>query len=409
MAAPTSAAATAMETRRPLGITVLSGLIAVAALALLAFTLLYHAGGLAGVGRLVAVLGLLLIALGLWKRHHGARVFLFFLLAADVIGCLMALFLYALRQHQYPLATFLIVQMVISAGLIWYLQSAGVKRAFAGLDPWPATVKMLVLTAFIVLLAFPFYWMVIATFKRNIDLYGMENNPFIFNLPPTLDNLRLLFHETDFVRWLGNTALVGLIVVAITLLLSLPAAYALARLTGRWGERLGIGIFLTYLVPPTLLFIPLSRVVADLGLQDKIWSLVLVYPSVTVPFSIWLLMGFFKSIPRELEDAAMVDGLTRFGAFIKMVVPISLSGILTVVIFTFTLVTQEFVYALTFISPESQQMVGVGIPIFLVRGDVYFWGSLMAACLIASVPIAFIYNLFLDRFIAGFTVGAVKG
>ena len=168
-------------------------------------------------------------------------------------------------------------------------------------------------------------------------------------------------------------------------------------------------IFLTYLIPPTLLFIPLSRVIATLGLQDTIWSLVVVYPSFTVPFSIWLLMGFFKSSPRELEDAAMVDGLTRFGAFVKMVVPISTSGILTVVIFTFTLVTQEFVYALTFISPEQNQMVGVGIPIFLIRGDVYYWGSLMAACLIASLPIAFLYNLFLDRFIAGFTVGAVKG
>jgi multiple sugar transport system permease protein len=270
-------------------------------------------------------------------------------------------------------------------------------------------VHWVVLTVFVVLLAFPFYWMVIATFKQNLDLYNVQANPFIFNMRPTLDNLRLLFMETRYVRWLGNTALVGALVVAVTLLLSIPAAYALARLTGRWGERLGIGIFLTYLVPPTLLFIPLSRVVAILGLQDSIWSLVLVYPSVTIPFSIWLLMGFFKSIPKELEDAAMVDGLTRFGAFVKMVVPISMSGILTVVIFSFTLVTQEFVYALTFISPESNQMVGVGIPIFLVRGDVYFWGSLMAACLIASLPIAFLYNLFLDRFIAGFTVGAVKG
>jgi multiple sugar transport system permease protein len=270
-------------------------------------------------------------------------------------------------------------------------------------------VHWVVLAIFVVLLAFPFYWMVIATFKQNLDLYNVQANPFIFNLKPTLENLRLLFMETRYVRWLGNTALVGALVVAITLLLSIPAAYALARLTGRWGERLGIGIFLTYLVPPTLLFIPLSRVVAILGLQDSLWSLVLVYPSVTIPFSIWLLMGFFKSIPRELEDAAMVDGLTRFGAFVKMVVPISKSGILTVVIFSFTLVTQEFVYALTFISPESNQMVGVGIPIFLVRGDVYFWGSLMAACLIASLPIAFLYNLFLDRFIAGFTVGAVKG
>jgi len=270
------------------------------------------------------------------------------------------------------------------------------------------TVHILVLFVFTVLLAFPFYWMLIATFKQNLDMYKTDNNPFLFNLPPTLQNLHQLFYETRYVRWLGNTALVGVLVVAITLLLSVPAAYALARLAGRWGERIGIAIFLTYLVPPTLLFIPLSRVVAVLGLQDTIWSLVLVDPSFTIPFSIWLLMGFFKSIPKELEDAAMVDGLTRFGAFLKMVIPISTSGILTVVIFTFTLVTQEFVYALTFISPESNQMVGVGIPTFLVRGDVYYWSSLMAACLIASLPVALLYNVFLDRFIAGFTVGAVK-
>ncbi len=269
-------------------------------------------------------------------------------------------------------------------------------------------LRYAVLAVFVVLLAFPFYWMFVATFKQNIDLYNVENNPFKFNLPPTLDHLKLLFNETRYVRWLGNTALVGVLVVFITLAFSLPAAYALARLTGRWGQRIGIAIFLTYLIPPTLLFIPLSRIVAILGLQDTIWSLVLVYPSFTIPFSVWLLMGFFKSIPRELEDAAMVDGLTRFGAFFRLVVPISISGILTVVIFTFTLVTQEFVYALTFISPESHQMVGVGIPIFLVRGDVYFWGSLMAACLITSLPIALLYNLFLDRFIAGFTVGAIK-
>src|SRR4029450_5167162 len=146
----------------------------------------------------------------------------------------------------------------------------------------------------------------------------------------------------------------------------------------------------------------LSRVVAALGLQDTIWSIVVVYPSFTVPFSTWLLMGFFKSIPRDLEDAAMVDGLTRFQTFLRLVVPISVSGILTVVIFSFTLVTQEFVYALTFISSASNQTVGVGVPIYLVAGDVYYWGSLMAACIITSLPIAVVYNLFLDRFIAGF-------
>ena len=211
-----------------------------------------------------------------------------------------------------------------------------------------------------------------------------------------------------FAQWLLNTALVGVLVVGITLLLAVPAGYSLARLTGRLGEQLGIAIFLTYLVPPTILFIPLSRVIATLKLQDSLWSLVLVYPSFTVPFCTWLLMGFFKAIPRDLEEAAMLDGYSRFGAFVHVVIPVSVAGILTVVIFTFTLVTQEFVYALTFITAVSHYTVSVGVPTFLVRGDVYFWGSLMAACFIASVPIAILYNFFLDRFIAGFTVGAIK-
>ncbi len=275
-------------------------------------------------------------------------------------------------------------------------------------SPLTRAGRWVVLLVFAAALAFPFLWMLVTSFKQTSDLYDTRNNPFVFNAPPTLDHLRLLFRETLFLRWLVNTTSVGILVVGITLLLAVPAAYALARLTGQWGQRLGIGIFLTYLVPPTLLFIPMSRLVATLGLQDSLWSIVLVYPSFTVPFSIWLLMGFFKSIPRELEEAGMVDGLTRFQAFLRLVIPISVSGILTVVIFTFTLVTQEFVYALTFISSASHQTVGVGVPIYLVRGDVYYWGSLMAACLITSVPIAVLYNLFLDRFIAGFTVGAVK-
>src|SRR5437016_6147722 len=187
---------------------------------------------------------------------------------------------------------------------------------------WGKIVHVLVLGTFTILLAFPFYWMLITSFKQNVDLYTMENNPFLFNAKPTLDHLKFLFTETRFVRWLGNTVFVGVIVVVITLVLAVPAAYALARLAGRWGERLGIAIFLTYLVPPTLLFIPLSRVIAFLGLQDSLWALILVYPTFTVPFSIWLLMGFFKAIPRELEDAAMVDGLTRSGACVNMEIPI---------------------------------------------------------------------------------------
>ena len=265
-----------------------------------------------------------------------------------------------------------------------------------------------IIAAFTIFAAFPFYWMLITTFKRTTDLMNRGNNPFVYNEPPTLEHLRVLFLETLYGRWLWNTALVGVVVVAITLLLALPAGYALARLTGRWGEQLGIGIFLTYLIPPTLLFIPMSRVIGDLGLQDSIWSLVLVYPSFTIPFCTWLMMGFFKAIPPDLEEAAMIDGHSRLGAFVKIVIPISIAGILTVVIFTLTLVMQEFVYALTFISAVSQMTVSVGVPTFLVHGDVYFWGSMMAGSFIASVPIAILYNFFVDRFIAGFTVGAIK-
>jgi multiple sugar transport system permease protein len=266
-----------------------------------------------------------------------------------------------------------------------------------------------IVALFTVFATFPFYWMVVTTFKRTSDLMNTKNNPFLFNQPPTLEHLRVLFFETLYGRWLWNTALVGVLVVVITLLLAVPAAYSLARLTGRGGEQLGIGIFLTYLVPPTILFIPLARVVSNLGLKDSLWSLILVYPSFTVPFCTWLLMGFFKAIPKDLEEAAMIDGYSRFGAFVKVVIPLSIAGILTVVAFSFTLVMQEFVYGMTFISFASQYTVSVGVPTFLVRGDVYFWGSLMAACFIASVPIAILYNFFVDRFIAGFTVGAVKG
>jgi multiple sugar transport system permease protein len=266
-----------------------------------------------------------------------------------------------------------------------------------------------VVAAFMAFAAFPFLWMLITMFKQTNDLLDPQHNPFLFHSPPTLEHLRTLFDDTFFLTWIGNTLLVGVAVVLITLALSVPAGYSLARLAGGAGEQLAIGIFLTYLVPPTILFIPLSRIVSSLGLQDSLWSLILVYPSFTVPFCTWLLMGFFKAIPADLEEAAMVDGLSRFGAFTKVVLPMSVAGLLTVVIFTLTLVMQEFVYGLTFITASNNFTVSVGVPTFLVRGDVYFWGSLMGACFIASVPIAVLYNLFGDRFLSGFTAGAVKG
>jgi len=270
----------------------------------------------------------------------------------------------------------------------------------------------IVILGFTLFAVFPFYWMLITAFKQNSDLYvGATNtahNPFIFNAAPTLDHLSILFGRTFFPTWLGNTLTVGVVVVAITLLLAVPAGYSLARLTGRWGERLSIGIFLTYLVPSTLLFIPFSRLVSLLGLQNSTWSLIVVYPTFTIPFCTWLLMGFFKSLPREVEESAMVDGCSRLAAITRIVLPLSVPGLLTVVIFALTLVVQEFVYSLTFISSVERMTVSVGVPVALIRGDVYYWGSLMAACLVTSLPLAILYNFFLDRFIAGFTVGAIK-
>ncbi len=209
--------------------------------------------------------------------------------------------------------------------------------------------------------------------------------------------------------FLRNSIFIGTLVVIITLLISIPAAYSLARLTGKWGERAGIGIFLIYLVPPTLLFIPLSRVVVFLDLNNSLWSMILVYPTFTIPFSTWLLMGFFKSIPRDLEEAARVDGYSRVQAFLKVIMPLSISGIVAVVAFTFTLTLHEFVYALAFVTSSAQRTISVGVPTELIRGDVFFWQSLVAAAAIVAIPIGFIYNIFLDRLVAGFTMGAVKG
>ena len=265
----------------------------------------------------------------------------------------------------------------------------------------------IVVGLFAIVLAFPFYWMVMTAFKPLNDLLNIQNLPFWFHPGPTWANFQNLF-DTNYPRWLGNTAFVGAVVVGITLLLALPAGYALARLSGRVGGTLGVAIFLTYLVPPTLLFLPLSRVISKLGLQDSLWSLILVYPSFTIPFATWLMMGFFKTIPRELEDAAMIDGCSRFAALRRIVLPISVPGILTVVIFTFSLCVNEFIYAVTFISSSEHRTISAGVPTDLIRGDLVQWGAIAASVLIPSIPLALLYNAFLDRFIAGFTGGAFR-
>jgi multiple sugar transport system permease protein len=264
------------------------------------------------------------------------------------------------------------------------------------------------LTFYAVLAGLPVYWMFVTTFKADRDLYNLQNFPLWFNQPPTLDHLNLLFTKTGFGHWLVNTLIVAVAVVLITLAVAVPAGYALARLRFPGAETMSIGIFLTYLVPTTLLFLPLVKVIAGLGLFDKLGSLIVAYPTFTIPFCTWLMAGFFRTIPQEIEEAAMVDGCSRVGAIPRVVLPLSVAGMLTVAIFAFTLSMQDFVYALSFVTSSDEKVVTIGVVTELIRGDVFFWGSLMAGALIAGVPVAILYSFFLDYFVKGITGGAIK-
>jgi multiple sugar transport system permease protein len=255
----------------------------------------------------------------------------------------------------------------------------------------------------------PLIWSAITSFKVDPDLYTKANNPFVFNLPPTLEHWRFLLSDTQFLTFAWNTLWVGLLVVAITLLIGLPAAYALARLDMKGSGPLGIAIFFVYLIPPTLLFIPMTRVVGAFGLLNNTWSLVLIYPTITIPVSVWLLIGFLKGIPTDIEEQALVDGYSRFSAFVRVVTPLAFPGIVAVIVFAFTLTAHEFIYALAFLSSTSEKTISIGVPTELIRGDVFFWQSLQAAVVFVALPIAFVFNLLLGRFISGFTMGAVKG
>jgi multiple sugar transport system permease protein len=259
-----------------------------------------------------------------------------------------------------------------------------------------------------VVTVFPFYWMIITTFKQNSDLYNETNNPLWFNAPPTLANVQYLLEQTRFLTWMANSLIIGVGVVIITLLLAVPAGYALARLRLPGAEQLGIAIFATYLVPPTLVFIPLTRVVHVLGLQNTIWSLVLILPTISIPFSVWLLMGFFKNVPFEIEEAALVDGATRRQAVFHVVLPISRAGLAAAGMFAFAISLQAFLYPLVFTSSTAVKPVTLGVVTDLVRGDLFYWGSLMAGALLAGLPVAILFNHFLDDFVEGITAGSSK-
>lgn len=267
----------------------------------------------------------------------------------------------------------------------------------------------LALLLFTLFAVFPIVWMLITTFKQDGDLYDIANNPFLYNLPPTLKHVTFLFTDTNFPRFLWNSVLIGVIVVIITLLLSVPAAYSLSRLVGRWGERSGVALFLVYLIPPTLLFIPLYQIVTFLHASNTVWSLILVYPTITVPFCTWLLLGFFKSMPRELEEAALIDGCSRWQAFVRVALPLSMPGIATCIVFAFALSLSDYIYATVFVSSAASRTLSAGVPSELIRGDIYFWQSLMAAAAIVTIPLAVAYGLLFDRLVKGFQTGAPNG
>ena len=264
------------------------------------------------------------------------------------------------------------------------------------------------LAPYLFVVLFPFYWMVITAFKRDSDLYNLTTAPFWFKEAPTLAHVKLLLDGTLFTTWLQNSLIIGALVVVITLALALPAAYALARMRFFGSQTLSTGMFLSYLIPPTLLFLPLSQLVRGLGFTDSIWALVLVYPSFTLPFCTWLLMGFVRTVPREIEESAQIDGCTRFQAFRMIIIPVIVPGIITAGIFAFTLTYQEYIYALTFVSASANKTISYGVTTDLIRGDVFYWGSLMSGALIGALPVAVVYAFSLDHFIHGLTAGALK-
>jgi len=261
---------------------------------------------------------------------------------------------------------------------------------------------------FLVTMLFPFYWMLITSITPDNIIYDINRNSLIV-LEPTIEHYIKLIEDSPFLLWLKNSLQVAVVSTSISLVVGTMAAYSLARLRFRGGQTMGMLIFVTYLVPTTLLFLPLAYVVRSLGMFDKPIALMLTYPTFLIPFCTWLLMGYFKGIPRELEECAMVDGCTRFGAFFKIVLPISLPGLVSAGLFAFTLSWNEFIYALTLAQSNSVKTLPTGVVSQLVLGDVYFWGQLMAAALLGSVPIAILYSFFLEYYVKGMTAGAVKG
>jgi multiple sugar transport system permease protein len=262
------------------------------------------------------------------------------------------------------------------------------------------------LGCFLAVLLFPFYWMTMTALKPNAELLSRDTNPF-WIVRPTLEHFEKLLWRTDYPQWMWNTIIVSVSATFISLAASVLAAYAIERLRFRGARGTGMAIFFAYLVPPSILFIPLAYIVYQLGLFDTRWALMLTYPTFLIPFCTWLLMGYFRSIPYELEECALIDGASRLQILTRIVLPLAVPGLISAGIFAFTLSWNEFIYALTFISSSENKTVPVGVITELVEGDVYHWGALMAGALLGSLPVAVVYSFFVEYYVAGMT-GAVK-
>jgi multiple sugar transport system permease protein len=263
------------------------------------------------------------------------------------------------------------------------------------------------LAFFIVFLLFPFYWMSVVSLKPTNDLFELKYNPFWIQ-HFTIENYLYLFQKTEFPEWVKNTIIVSVVSTVLSLACSVLIGYALARLRFPGSNFLGVGIFMAYLVPPTLLFLPLSQVIVKLNLYNTYWALILTYPTQLIPFASWLLMGYFRTIPKEIEECAMADGCTRMQALVKIILPLSAPGLISAGIFCFTLCWNEFLYALIFMSSGAMKTIPVGTISDLIKADTLFWGSLMASAVLGSFPIALLYSFFVKYYVSGLTAGAVK-
>ncbi len=266
-----------------------------------------------------------------------------------------------------------------------------------------------VILAFVVFFLFPPYWMAITSLKTNQEIEGLKGIPLIIQQGVTLQHYRDLFQKTDFLVYFKNSVLVTVPVVLISMMISILAAYALARLGFAGAGVIGTAVFLVYLVPDSLLFIPLFKIVGSLGLLNSKWSLVLVYPTLIVPFATWLLVGYFASIPRELDEAALVDGAGHLQLLVRIFLPVAVPGLIAATIFAFTVSWSGFLYPLAFIFSSEEQVLTAGTVTSLIKGDVYHWGGLMAGAVLACLPPVILYVFLMDYYISGLTAGSTKG